>query len=71
MRRLNRARDATPPPPVSLEITEADLLAARERFRKHAPREFWGLLEVRDAEVITVLPQCGIGSRAASRESSA
>jgi len=45
MRRTNPARKATPTPPVSLIITDADIASARERFRKHAPRQFWGLLE--------------------------
>lgn len=45
MRRPNPAREATPTPPVSLTITEADLQDAREAWRKHAPRRYWGLLE--------------------------
>jgi hypothetical protein len=40
MRRPNPAREATPTPPVSLEITEADLQAARELWRKHAPHRY-------------------------------
>ena len=44
-RKPNPARRAVTSPPVSLTITPADIERARERFRKHAPRRWWGLLE--------------------------
>jgi hypothetical protein len=45
MRRPTPAGTATATPPVTLTITPDDIERARERFRKHAPREMWGLLE--------------------------
>jgi len=48
-RRKNPARKATPTPPVSANVTPADFASARERFRKHAPRRFWGLADAKPA----------------------
>ena len=44
-RKPNPARKAVTSPPVSLTVTPADIENARARFRKHAPRRAWGLLE--------------------------
>lgn len=48
-RKPNPARKATPSPPVTRTIAPADIESARARFRKHAPRRYWGLVDATPA----------------------
>lgn len=48
-RKPNPAREATPTPPVPVQITPEDIAHAREAWRKHAPRKFWGLVDATPA----------------------
>jgi hypothetical protein len=49
-RKDNPARKAVTTPPVTVQITPEDIASARERFRKHAPRKYWGLVDATPAE---------------------